>query len=327
MVASVSALTNSAQATSYYEADDYYSEGGLSPSEWQGAGAEVLGLSGEVERDQFRDLLDGRIGEQQLGTFRDGQLEHRPGWDVTLSAPKSVSIMAEVAGDRRLTAAHGEAVRTAMAHVEKHMTATRNAAGFFEDTLRYLYMPRLKSRDVLAQAIRTGAASEDFFGTAYGEADGKFEGFSLGGGDVVFDDTLLLIEPQAAKSYEEANRPEATPAPEAPVTPGRVAEAKGTFFPSDEAGPEDGPILAPVSPASAKPKAFFGSAEVPPATAKMRLVQIAEEIVSVLTSDPNAAVRLVVEISAEFPDGANESLKRAVSENARSLGLKSADWE
>ncbi|QDC36035.1 MobF family relaxase [Sphingobium fuliginis] len=125
MVASVSALTGSAQASSYYEADDYYSEGGLSPSEWQGTGAEALGLSGEVDRDQFRALLDGRIGEQQLGTFRDDQLEHRPGWDVTLSAPKSISIMAEVAGDRRLIAAHGEAVRTAMAHVEKHMAATR----------------------------------------------------------------------------------------------------------------------------------------------------------------------------------------------------------
>lgn len=125
MVASVSALTSSAQASSYYEADDYYAEGGLSPSEWQGAGAEALGLSGEVDRDQFRALLDGRIADQQLGTFRDGQLEHRPGWDVTLSAPKSVSIMAEVAGDRRLIAAHGEAVKVAMAHVEKHMAATR----------------------------------------------------------------------------------------------------------------------------------------------------------------------------------------------------------
>jgi len=129
MVASVFALTSSAQAASYYEADDYYSEGGVSPSEWQGQGAEALGLSGEVDHDQFRELLDGRVVGEQLGTFRDGQLEHRPGWDVTLSAPKSVSIMAEVAGDRRLIAAHGEAVRTAMAHVEKHMAATRIREG------------------------------------------------------------------------------------------------------------------------------------------------------------------------------------------------------
>jgi conjugative relaxase-like TrwC/TraI family protein len=125
MVASVSALTSSGQAASYYEADDYYAGDGLSPSEWQGKGAEELGLSGDVDRDQFRDLLDGKVADQQLGTTRDGKLEHRPGWDVTLSAPKSVSIMAEVAGDRRLIAAHGAAVKTALAHVEQHMAATR----------------------------------------------------------------------------------------------------------------------------------------------------------------------------------------------------------
>ncbi|MGN6291009.1 MAG: MobF family relaxase [Sphingopyxis terrae] len=125
MVASVSALTSSAQASSYYEADDYYSEGGLSPSEWHGKGADELGLSGDVDRDAFRELLDGKVAGQQLGTVRDGQLEHRPGWDVTLSAPKSVSIMAEVADDRRLIEAHGQAVKTALAHVEAHMAATR----------------------------------------------------------------------------------------------------------------------------------------------------------------------------------------------------------
>src|SRR3546814_8106988 len=75
--------------------------------------------------DSFRELLDGKVAGEQLGTFRDGRLEHRPGWDVTLSAPKSVSIMAEVAGDRRLIEAHGQAVKTALAHVEAHMAATR----------------------------------------------------------------------------------------------------------------------------------------------------------------------------------------------------------
>jgi conjugative relaxase-like TrwC/TraI family protein len=126
MVASVSALTSSGQAASYYEsAGEYYADGDQSPSEWQGKGAEALGLSGDVDRDLFRDLLDGNIADQQLGTVRDGTLEHRPGWDVTLSAPKSVSIMAEVAGDRRLIAAHGAAVKTALAHVESHMAATR----------------------------------------------------------------------------------------------------------------------------------------------------------------------------------------------------------
>jgi hypothetical protein len=57
------------------------------------------------------------------------------------------------------------------------------------------------------------------------------------------------------------------------------------------------------------------------------MVEITEEIVAVLVSDPSATVRLVVEISADFPDGAKDATKRAVSENARTLGLKTADWE
>ena len=125
MVATVSGLTSSAQAASYYEADDYYAQGGQSPSSWEGKAADDLGLEGEVDRDTFRALLDGKIAGRQLGTMRDGQLEHRPGWDLTLSAPKSVSIMALVAGDKRLIAAHGAAVRTALTHVEHHMAATR----------------------------------------------------------------------------------------------------------------------------------------------------------------------------------------------------------
>ena len=34
---------------------------------------------------------------------------------------------------------------------------------FWEDTMQYLYLPRLKNRDVFAQVIATGADSRDFF--------------------------------------------------------------------------------------------------------------------------------------------------------------------
>ena len=194
-------------------------------------------------------------------------------------------------------------------------TAT-GAMSFWEDSLRYLYLPRLKDREVLAQAIRNGAASRDFFGTAYGQRDGSFEGFQLGSENVQFDDTLLLIEPEAAGAYEEKPRPAPTPiaGPGQPVPP--------TPGPVPPIPPGPGP-----SPIPSKSRSFHGTVEVTPATAKMRMVQIAEEIVSVLTSDPNASVKVVVEISAEFPNGAKDAIKRAVSENARSLGLKSADWE
>lgn len=125
MVATIAALTSAAQAASYYEADDYYSEGGLAPSEWFGHGARELKLDGAVDREQFARLLTGHVAGQELGTMRDGEWEHRPGWDVTFSAPKSVSVMAEVAGDRRLVEAHERAVRTALGLAEQHFSATR----------------------------------------------------------------------------------------------------------------------------------------------------------------------------------------------------------
>jgi hypothetical protein len=194
-----------------------------------------------------------------------------------------------------------------------------NAAGaaiFFEDTLRYLYMPRFRNRDVLAQAIRSGAKSRDFFGTAYGQSGDRFEGFALGGGDAIFDDALLLIEPDAAKTYEAHVKTLAPPSP----------PEIGTTRPEDSGTGQIGVSKTTVT-AGPRPRSFRGAADIGPATAKMRLVQIADEIVAVLCSDPNASVKVVLELSAEFPEGASDTVKRAVSENARSLGLKSADWE
>jgi conjugative relaxase-like TrwC/TraI family protein len=130
VVASVAALKSAAQASSYYEADDYYSEGGEAPSAWFGEGAKALGLVGEVDRTAFKSGLEGELPNgRQLGTIRNGEREHRPGWDVTFSAPKSVSIMAEVAGDRRLIGAHDKAVRTALDYIERHGAATRVREG------------------------------------------------------------------------------------------------------------------------------------------------------------------------------------------------------
>jgi hypothetical protein len=63
------------------------------------------------------------------------------------------------------------------------------------------------------------------------------------------------------------------------------------------------------------------------ATAAVRLVQIAEEAITLLAADPDAAVRVTVEVAAEFPSGAGDSLRRAVSENAASLGFTTKEWE
>jgi hypothetical protein len=190
------------------------------------------------------------------------------------------------------------------------------AMAFWEDTLRYLYLPRLKNRSVLEQAIVKGAGSRDFFGTAYGYHDGKFDGFKLGDANIQLDDTLLLIEPEAAKAYEAANPPVAPPpGPDPPRPP------LGPDRPVPPIGPD------PPGPTPSKPHVFHGNVAINASTAKMRMVQVAEEIIAVLAADPNAEIKVAVEIQANFPSGASDQTKRAVIENAKTLSFKNADWE
>lgn len=211
------------------------------------------------------------------------------------------------------------------------------AAAVWKDMERYFYLPRLKRRNVLEQTITTGAASRDFFGVAYGQSGDHFEGFKLGDAGVQLDDTLLLVEPGAAAAFEAArkkaaevlsglpsageNQGDATGA--GPTTPGRAA--RGTREPSIRPVEQMG--LGFPSSQPQKEKSFNGSVDVNAATAKMKLVTIAEEIIAVLAADPNATVRVTVEIEATFPAGPSDQTRRAVSENAAALGFKSKIWE
>lgn len=70
--------------------DDYYLASSEAPGRWMGAGAERLGLASEVEADALRAVLEGRdpgSGEPLVGWRKV------PGFDLTLSAPKSVSLL------------------------------------------------------------------------------------------------------------------------------------------------------------------------------------------------------------------------------------------
>ena len=62
----------------------------------------------------------GRIG-------KDGDIQHRPGRDLTFSAPKSVSLEALVGGDARVVDAHDRAVARTLAWFEKNVAETRRS--------------------------------------------------------------------------------------------------------------------------------------------------------------------------------------------------------
>ncbi|MDE0350537.1 MAG: relaxase domain-containing protein, partial [Gammaproteobacteria bacterium] len=130
MVASIGAVASPSQGVSYYERDGYYAKDDpehRAASAWAGKGADALGLSGPVDPDTFTAALEGRVPDgPRLGRpGKDGDMVHRPGRDLTLSAPKSVSLAALVGGDARVAEAHGRAVERTLAWVEERAVETR----------------------------------------------------------------------------------------------------------------------------------------------------------------------------------------------------------
>lgn len=125
---SSSVIKDVSEAGRYYnEKDNYYTrDEGVEQSEWWGKGANHLKLSGQVNEKQFIALLEGQLPNgEQLGKIVEGKMKHRPGWDLTFSAPKSVSIMAYIGGDKRLIEAHRQAVTVALVSVEHSSAQAR----------------------------------------------------------------------------------------------------------------------------------------------------------------------------------------------------------
>ena len=149
MVATVRNLTSSSATSEYFRQEGgYYIGAGEDAADlrakraehrrssaWHGKGASALGLrpGGEVAAGIFEKLLQGRVvgTDIRLGRLRDGAHEHRPGFDITFSAPKSVSLAALLPterrprGDRAALRAHDEAVRATLDWIEETMLQTR----------------------------------------------------------------------------------------------------------------------------------------------------------------------------------------------------------
>ena len=82
-----------------------------------------------------------------------------------------------------------------------------SALEVWQKTCQYLYLPRLRDESVFRTTLTVGASSCDFFGLAYAKEGDKYQGFSFGATTIIaLDSALLLIEPNTASAYTEAQR-------------------------------------------------------------------------------------------------------------------------
>ena len=196
MVAKVRNLTSSSSTAEYFhEEGGYYAAAGGDreaarakaaehrlASAWHGQALAALGLKAgqKVSATTFETILRGHVPGTniRLGRKRDGKHEHRPGFDITFSAPKSVSLAALLPtrkhprGDRGVLRCHDEAVKATLDWIEETKLQTRGydpasgrrprvkghgmAAALFRHIASRNLDPQLHTHAVVANMTRDG---------------------------------------------------------------------------------------------------------------------------------------------------------------------------
>ena len=123
---SVAKVSSSGGAANYYSQEDNYYFLGEQSTTWFGEGAKRLGLEGAVDKSTFKDVLEGHLPDgSDLSFIRKGENAHRPGYDYTFSAPKSVSLLALIQDNKEVLEAHKNAVEKTMIEIES-LASTRS---------------------------------------------------------------------------------------------------------------------------------------------------------------------------------------------------------
>ncbi len=157
--------------------NDYWAEGEKEVrGEWIGEGARALGLTGEVADASFEALRENRH-PLNGGPLTPRDYANRVAFfDIQLSAPKDVSVLAMVGGDERVRAAFSDSVKVVLAEMERfaavrerrgdaamseqiRLTGNFIGASFLHDTSRDLD-PQLHVHAVLANATWDGTRNE-----------------------------------------------------------------------------------------------------------------------------------------------------------------------
>lgn len=124
--------TASSDISHYYEAlskDDYYESGSEPAGQWHGLLSGALNFNGEISPGQLHRLFEGfhpGTGEQLASNAGE---KHRSGWDLTFSAPKSVSVawaLSDESLQTKIAAAHDAAVRAGLDYLERNAFTSRD---------------------------------------------------------------------------------------------------------------------------------------------------------------------------------------------------------
>lgn len=129
---SFKSISNSSQAATYYESlatEDYYELGGEPAGYWLGQLQSAMHLNGDVQVGELGKMLQGYHPTSGEALASNAGSDHKGGWDVTFSAPKSVSVAWALADAETKTAiqnAQKKAVEAGIKFLEQHSFSSRD---------------------------------------------------------------------------------------------------------------------------------------------------------------------------------------------------------
>jgi hypothetical protein len=203
----------------------------------------------------------------------------------------------------------GETLATRLAELWPAERAHLPVAEIAEWFATYVYLPKLRDRVVLENAIRDALAKLDpKFGYAesFDEASGKYAGLLWQKAPVgPMPQGALLVRPEVAVAQLRAA---------APPPPERRREPEG--------GPELPPPPPPEQPPPQQPRRFVGSVEIDMVRPVKSFEAILNAVVVELQRTKGAKVRVTLDIEADADEGFSEADIGVVRDNARQLKFK-----
>jgi len=192
---------------------------------------------------------------------------------------------------------------------------------------QYPYLSRVSTPEVLINAIREGIANTSWQKETFAYASGKdpksgrYLGLTAGKmGAVMQDGASLLVKPEIAAKQIEADKPKDQP----PSTGEQGGGGTGSGTGGTGAGTT---VIVDPPPKKQLPKRYFGSVKLDASRVGPEAAKIAMEVIQHLNLEPGSEVEISLEINANLPNGAPESVQRTVRENARTLKFKVSEFE
>ena len=119
-------ITATANAKNYFKGalvqEDYYAQGSELPGVWKGELSKQLGITGLIQKADFYAICDNRHPQNDNKLKPRVRADAVPGWDFTVSVPKSVSLLYGLTQDEEILQAFSEAVDEMMAAIEKEVS-------------------------------------------------------------------------------------------------------------------------------------------------------------------------------------------------------------